>query len=87
LWTLRVPRGSIYGLAGLNGAGKITLLSLLCGLRRPYGGTIGFSVPSGQIVVCPDAPEFEGWLTAFEIADLARSLVAPAADREQVAAA
>jgi ABC-2 type transport system ATP-binding protein len=27
--------------------------------------------------VCPDVPEFDGWLTAFEVVDLAHSMVAP----------
>jgi ABC-2 type transport system ATP-binding protein len=27
--------------------------------------------------VCPDVPEFDGWLTAVEVVDLARSMVAP----------
>jgi ABC-2 type transport system ATP-binding protein len=84
---LVVPRGSIYGLVGPNGAGKTTLLSLLSAIRRPDRGTISTSIGRHQIAVCPDVPEFDGWLTAAEVVDLARSLVAPAADGEDVAAA
>ena len=84
---LHVPRGSVYGLVGLNGAGKTTLLSLLSGIRRPDRGTIGMSVAPLKVAVCPDVPEFDGWLTAYEVVDLARSLVAPAADGQAVAAA
>jgi ABC-2 type transport system ATP-binding protein len=84
---LAVPRGSIYGLVGPNGAGKTTLLSLLSATRRPDRGTIGLSIGRNQIAVCPDVPEFDGWLTAAEVVDLARSLVAPAAGGQAVAAA
>jgi ABC-2 type transport system ATP-binding protein len=84
---LVVPRGSIYGLVGPNGAGKTTLLSLLSGTRRPGRGTVSLTVARRRIAVCPDLPEFDGWLTAAEVVDLARSLVAPDADGEDVAAA
>ncbi|MDJ0761921.1 MAG: ATP-binding cassette domain-containing protein [Myxococcota bacterium] len=40
--TLRVPRGSIYGLLGPDGAGKTTTLSMLCGLTAPSSGRITF---------------------------------------------
>ena len=84
---LVVPRGSIYGLVGPNGAGKTTLLSLLSATRRPDRGTISMRIGRNQIAVCPDVPEFDGWLTAAEVTDLARSLVAPAAGRQAVATA
>ena len=32
--------GRIYGLLGENGVGKTTLLTLLCGLKKPQSGTI-----------------------------------------------
>jgi ABC-2 type transport system ATP-binding protein len=84
---LVVPRGSIYGLVGPNGAGKTTLLSLLSATRRPDRGTISMNIARHRIAVCPDVPEFDGWLTAAEVTDLARSLVAPAAGRQAVATA
>jgi ABC-2 type transport system ATP-binding protein len=37
--TLRVPRGSIYGLLGANGAGKTTTIKTLLGFRRPTAGS------------------------------------------------
>ncbi len=84
---LLVPRGSVYGLVGLNGAGKTTLLSLLSGTRHADHGTIGMHVARHRVAVCPDVCEFDGWLTAYEVVDLARSLVWPTADGETVAAA
>src|SRR5262249_22110106 len=38
--SLRVRRGSIYGLLGLNGAGKTTAIKMLVGLIWPDRGTI-----------------------------------------------
>ena len=72
---LLVPRGCIYGLVGPNGAGKTTMLSILSGMRRADSGVVRVSVPRCLIAVCPDVPEFDGWLTAGEVVDLARSLV------------
>ncbi|WP_265562878.1 ABC transporter ATP-binding protein [Sphingomicrobium arenosum] len=37
---LSVPRGSIYGFLGSNGAGKSTTVRMILGLRRPSNGTI-----------------------------------------------
>jgi ABC-2 type transport system ATP-binding protein len=79
---LVVPRGSIYGLVGLNGAGKTTLLSILCRIRRSDSGTVCLDVPRDKLAVCPDVPEFDGWLTAYEAVDLARALVAGHASRD-----
>ena len=74
---LRVPEGAIYGLVGRNGAGKTTLLGVLAGLRRPTAGTVEVRVAHDRVAVLPDTPWFDPWLTAFEVVDLARSLVAP----------
>lgn len=74
---LAVPRGCVYGLVGHNGAGKTTLLSILTGTRRADRGSVELAVARTSVAVCPDVPEFEPWLTAFEVVDLARHLVAP----------
>lgn len=74
---LAVPRGAVYGLIGPNGAGKTTALSILAGLRRPTSGTVDLGVPRRSIGVLVDTPQFEPWLTAREVVDLARHLTAP----------
>jgi ABC-2 type transport system ATP-binding protein len=74
---LRVPRDCVYGLVGPNGAGKTTLLSIITGMRHADRGTVEVAVPRRLVAVCPDVPEFDGWLSAFEVVDLARSMVAP----------
>ena len=37
---MTLEEGRIYGLLGENGVGKTTLLTLLCGLKKPQTGTI-----------------------------------------------
>ncbi len=82
---LLVPRGTTYGLIGPNGAGKTTMLSILAGLRRPTGGTIELGVPRSAVGVLVDTPDFEPWLTAAEVVDLARDLTAPHLPHTRVA--
>lgn len=38
--TLRIPKGSVFGVLGPNGAGKSTLVNLISGLEAPDGGRI-----------------------------------------------
>ena len=38
--SMRIEPGCIYGLLGENGVGKTTLLTLLCGLKKPKTGSI-----------------------------------------------
>lgn len=38
--TMNLEEGRIYGLLGENGVGKTTLLTLLCGLKKPQTGII-----------------------------------------------
>jgi ABC-2 type transport system ATP-binding protein len=68
---LSVPGRGVYGLVGPNGAGKTTLLSLLAGLRRADSGEI---VANARVMLCPDTPAFEPWLTATETVELFRGL-------------
>ena len=84
---LHVPRGATYGLIGPNGAGKTTMLSILAGLRRPTSGEIHLGVERRRIAVLVDTPLFEPWLTAREVVDLARHLVAPGTSTDRVDAA
>lgn len=74
---LEVREGMVYGLVGPNGSGKTTLLSVLAELRRPTSGQVVRGVGRSKTALLPDTPEFEPWLTAREVVDLARHLVDP----------
>ncbi len=74
---LRVEAGSVYGLVGPNGAGKSTLIGLVAGLRHPTSGGVRVGVDRRRVAVMPDTPRFDPWLTAREVVDLARAMVAP----------
>ena len=64
-WWYRAARST--GSSGRTGPGKTTLLSLLSATRQPDRGTISMHIGRNQIAVCPDVPEFDGWLTAAEV--------------------
>ena len=38
--TMNLEEGRVYGLLGENGVGKTTLLTLICGLKKPQTGSI-----------------------------------------------
>jgi ABC-2 type transport system ATP-binding protein len=71
---LSVRRNEVYGLIGPNGAGKTTLLSILAGLRRADAGRVEINFSGRRVAMCPDAPEFEPWLTAREVVRQSRGL-------------
>jgi ABC-2 type transport system ATP-binding protein len=73
--SLALPPGSITVLVGPNGAGKSTLIGLVAGTRRPTSGSIAIGVEASRLAVMPDTPQFDPWLTAREVVDLARTMV------------
>ena len=81
---LYVERGSVYGMVGRNGAGKTTLLGILSGLRRQTSGSVEIEVPKDERATLPDTPQFDQWLTAREVVDLARTMVDPTVDASRV---
>lgn len=72
---MTVPKGSIYGFLGANGAGKTTIFKLLTGLLSPTSGTVevlGFNVTKDRENVLQrigsliEAPVFYEHLSAAE---------------------
>ena len=67
--TLRIPRGSCYGLIGPNGAGKTTTFSLMCGFLAPSSGRISVlgvspsqpGVLKGRVGVLPQDALLPQW--------------------------
>lgn len=82
---LSVPRGRVFGLVGPNGAGKTTLLSIIAGMRKAGSGSVDLA--AGRVLLCPDVPDFEPWLTAAEVVRLSAEITGvPVRDRDVAAA-
>jgi len=69
--TLKVGYGEIYGLLGANGAGKTTIIKMLCGLLAPTSGTIALA---GRRPICEHHPYAAHRLHESEIHPLRRPL-------------
>ena len=76
---LTVPKGSIFGFVGRNGAGKTTAMKAVLGLLKPDGGEIfvagepvryGETVTNKYIGYLPDVPEFYPFMTPAEYLEL-----------------
>ena len=45
--SMHIKKGDVYGLIGRNGAGKTTILKMICGLSCPTSGSITFEGKTG----------------------------------------
>ena len=45
--SLHIRKGDVYGLIGRNGAGKTTVLKMICGLSTPTSGSVTFMGKTG----------------------------------------
>jgi ABC-2 type transport system ATP-binding protein len=79
---LRVPRGTVYGLLGRNGAGKSTTLKMLTGMVRPDRGRVellGEDVESlscgtrARVAYLAEGHPLYGWMTIRQALDFALS--------------
>ena len=77
--SLTVPKGSIFGFVGRNGAGKTTAMKAVLGLLKPDSGEIfvagelvryGENVTNKYIGYLPDVPEFYPFMTPTEYLEL-----------------
>lgn len=62
--SFEVKKGEAWGIIGTNGSGKSTLLKLICGILKPYKGTV--SVQGSMAPLIELGAGFEGDLTASE---------------------
>lgn len=61
---LEVKRGEAWGLVGTNGSGKSTLLKLICGILKPYKGSVQVNGSIAPLIEL--GAGFDGELTATE---------------------
>ena len=61
---LQVKKGEPWGIIGTNGSGKSTLLKLICGILKPYKGTVEIKGTIAPLIEL--GAGFDGELTARE---------------------
>ncbi|SSZ29827.1 Teichoic acids export ATP-binding protein TagH [Aggregatibacter aphrophilus] len=61
---LEIKRGESWGLIGSNGSGKSTLLKLICGILKPYKGSVEVKGTIAPLIEL--GAGFDGELTARE---------------------
>lgn len=76
--SLNVHKGEIYSILGGNGTGKSTLLSVICGIRKPYRGRIKLN-DDKKIIMLPQNPQ-----TLFVKKTIAENLSDISKDKEQI---
>src|SRR5215207_3137956 len=73
---LHVPRGAVFGLVGVNGAGKTTFIKHVLGLLRAAEGSVRVfgrdpaADPAGVLVrvgYLSEEPELPGWMRVAEL--------------------
>ena len=62
--SFEVKRGEAWGLVGTNGSGKSTLLKLICGILKPYKGSVKINGSIAPLIEL--GAGFDGELTATE---------------------
>lgn len=62
--SFEVKRGEAWGLVGTNGSGKSTLLKLICGILKPYKGSVTIRGSIAPLIEL--GAGFDGELTARE---------------------
>jgi ABC-2 type transport system ATP-binding protein len=91
--TMRVEKGSVYGLVGPNGAGKSTTFRLLLGLQRPTAGSVsvlGEAMTAERadlrrrIGFLPTNPSFPRHLTPIDYLEFVGRLLGMPPDRAKI---
>ena len=59
-----VKQGEAWGIVGTNGSGKSTLLKLICGILKPYKGSVSINGSIAPLIEL--GAGFDGDLTARE---------------------
>lgn len=76
---------AVTAVIGPNGAGKTVLFSIIAGLAQAESGTVDFASPKVRVAYCPDVPQFESWLTAFEVVKTSLAISHESTGRARIA--
>lgn len=80
--SLEIKQGEIFGLVGLNGAGKTTMIKTILGLRQKLGGTIQVD-GKDQLSYLPERFDPPWFLSGFDFLKFSLSLYGKKISKEE----
>lgn len=88
--SMEIPSGTIFGLAGINGAGKTTAIKTLLGMSRPDAGEVKVNgrhpsaLKASEIGFAPEIADLPDFLTVEEVLTYSCALIEYRLDKQRL---